>query len=678
MAGRIRPAGHFFKGLVMAETLIANNDTATTQLTAPVVVSVLANDLIDGVPPTTADVSVALLQPPDDGSAVVNLNGSITYAANQHFSGLDTFTYRITDLSVQPAPWITSVSNGLLPSPDGVDWTGPAAPGPGSPILWQVAWYDEETDEALMTDRDTNVAWTGNKGLSWTISNPPNPITGNKGYVKRLGGYWWLPCGFVEYAQRSLTGYDGWETPQEDGPGRGETICELTPDDPDDPPILMMACFQQTHASISLDGGDPGTWAFTASPVYSSGGLMGRVGLASNGSRVIAAGGAAGAPESIRRSDDRGATWQTVPNPFTGISQVVFVERLGEYFVLATADGQVAYSATGASFQLAAGGGGAFIGMDYDGSRFVGSWAGDFGVMYMAYSEGAPDNFIDADTAPGLTAGGFVMSLGRVSNLTATATVSVTVDQPISYNCGCDDGDPAEQHETLAQLRRRMMIRLGFSASADNPPPGKLLEIDDYLQSAQRFLYKKVASFRQKRFFRWPLEEGVRFYDMDGNDDVCEKTVLFETVEYVGVSRGGDDEGNGEQWSRLICGISPDLYSGGIQNSWPTHYEVRQCIEVWPAPGPDAGYLRVKGKFGLLRFTEPTDRTTIDSELVFNFALARARADAGKLGAKDYDALVQSMIGDINAGSHHTRRYVPGSYIEPTPPMPVMKDGYLP
>ena len=260
------------------------------------------------------------------------------------------------------------------------------------------------------------------------------------------------------------------------------------------------------------------------------------------------------------------------------------------------------------------------------------------------------------------------------------ALVTITVlGAPISYNCECEDDDPAAPRSTLAQLRRRMMIRLGFAASADNPPPGKLLEIDDHLQSAQRFLYQKVASFRQKRIFRWPLVEGVRFYDLGGNDDECDKPMLAETVEWVGISRGGDPvTGRGEEWQPLICGISPDLYSGGIQNSWPTHYEIRQCIEVWPAPGPDAGYLRIKANFGIGRFTEPTDKTTIDSEIVFNFALARARADAGKLGAKDYDNLVQSMIGDINAGSHHTRRYVPGSYIESVPPQPIMKDGWLP
>lgn len=260
---------------------------------------------------------------------------------------------------------------------------------------------------------------------------------------------------------------------------------------------------------------------------------------------------------------------------------------------------------------------------------------------------------------------------------------SAPVPKRISYNCECEEDDPAAPRQTLAELRRRMMIRLGFAASADNPPPGKLLEIDDYLQSAQRFLYQKVASFRQKRMFRWPLVEGVRFYDLGENDDACTKPMLAETVEWVGISRGGQlgvgqIEPDGEEWSRLICGISPDLYSGGIQNSCPTHYEIRQCIEVWPAPGPDAGYLRIKANFGIGRFTEPTDKTTIDSELVFNFALARARMDAGKLGAKDYDALVQSMIGDINAGSHHTRRYVPGSYIESVPPQPIMKDGWLP
>lgn len=257
-------------------------------------------------------------------------------------------------------------------------------------------------------------------------------------------------------------------------------------------------------------------------------------------------------------------------------------------------------------------------------------------------------------------------------------------DQLVVYNCVCDDADPTVEHQTLAELRTRMMVRGGFAASANNPPPGKLAEIDDYLQSAQRFLYKKVANFQQSRYYRWPLVQGQRFYDLDGNDDECTKVMSAQQMEWVGISRGGgftDEfqiEPDGEEWQALINGIPPEFYSGGIQQSWPTHYEVRQCIELWPAPGPDAGYLRIKGKFGMLPLVAPTDRTTIDSELVFTLALAMMRRDAGKLGANDYTAMVQSMIGDLNAGSHHpNRRNIPGTELSTTPPRPVMRGGWI-
>ena len=208
-------------------------------------------------------------------------------------------------------------------------------------------------------------------------------------------------------------------------------------------------------------------------------------------------------------------------------------------------------------------------------------------------------------------------------------------------------------------------------------PPGYRNVMRSLLQNSQEFLHLKVASFRQSRYYRWPLEQGVRFYDFSGNDDTCPKKMLPELVEWVGISMG-EHEGDGDRWRPLIAGIPPTLYSGGVREQEPQRYEFRQCIELWPAPDASKGYLRIKGKFGLTRFEEDSDTTTIDPELVFMLALANGKRQYGARDADAYSAMVQSRIGDIIAGSHHTRRYIPGEDPRPVPAPPRMRDGYLP
>jgi len=118
------------------------------------------------------------------------------------------------------------------------------------------------------------------------------------------------------------------------------------------------------------------------------------------------------------------------------------------------------------------------------------------------------------------------------------------------------------------------------------------------------------------------------------------------------------------------------LYNGGVRTGWPQRYEMRRCIELFPAPDHRGVFLRIKGKFDLNRFTEDNDKTTIDADLVFLLALANAKAHFNQPDAQKYDQLAQSRIGDIIAGSHHTNRYVPVDGVLPNANPPVPKDGW--
>ena len=230
------------------------------------------------------------------------------------------------------------------------------------------------------------------------------------------------------------------------------------------------------------------------------------------------------------------------------------------------------------------------------------------------------------------------------------------------YNCECDDDYP---RKTLAQMREYLMIRLGWAAMKDTPLPGIADTLNSFLVDAQEQIYRQYKVFRLERFFTWPMVAGERFYDFPENEDACTKKMDPRMVTWVGMSQ--DDT----EWRPLVCGIRPTMYTGQVE-SIPTHYEIRQCIEVWPPPSDATWKLRIKGYFGLLPLVDDTDYSTIDYEAIQLYALANAKAHYGQPDAANYMAQYREYIGGVTAGSHHTRRYVPGASEGVSPPLPIL------
>jgi hypothetical protein len=231
-----------------------------------------------------------------------------------------------------------------------------------------------------------------------------------------------------------------------------------------------------------------------------------------------------------------------------------------------------------------------------------------------------------------------------------------------SYNAACDAG--FYYSETLATLRRDLLVRLGYSAQANNPPPGMADLLNSFLQRGQAYLYRKYSSLQTKRFYSWTMVPGERFYGILANEDACSKKVIYDRIESAWVV-----DMNGT-WLPLTRGISPSLFTGVSYNGLPTRYDIRQTIEVFPAP--DVAYtLQVKGHFGLLPFTADEDVCTIDSELLFLWALANAKNHYGQPDANSVAQEAQAMLGMIVADSHGDARYVPGTRPQPAPPKPV-------
>lgn len=240
-----------------------------------------------------------------------------------------------------------------------------------------------------------------------------------------------------------------------------------------------------------------------------------------------------------------------------------------------------------------------------------------------------------------------------------------------AINCACSD---TTGHRSLVQLRQALMVRLGFGAQADNPPPGMAALLNSFLQEAQRLLAQRTAFRRLERYFSWPLTEGVALYDFPDNaeqtsDPPCTKTLDPNKVTWVGIERDG-------QWYELAAGIAPELYSSDQQGR-PERYAFRQCIELWPAPDETSGNLVIRGDFGLEPFTADAHTTTIPDDLVFLLALANAKAHYRQPDANNYVTQLETLLDNYVAGTHATRRYVPGRngrgdgvYTYPTPTVP--------
>jgi hypothetical protein len=221
-----------------------------------------------------------------------------------------------------------------------------------------------------------------------------------------------------------------------------------------------------------------------------------------------------------------------------------------------------------------------------------------------------------------------------------------------NFNCVCEDGFYTA--ETLVELRYDLLVMLGYSAQAENPPPGMATLLDTFLRRSQNFLYRRYKALQTERFYRWTMTVGERFYGLRDNIDDCTKKIEPGQLTWVGV-----EDMNGT-WVPLRRGIPPEFYTSVAFNGLPSHFELRQCLEVFPAP--DEEYtLRVKGRFGLMRFVEDTDHCTIDSQLLFMWALANAKNHYRQPDAADVAAQAQTFLRDLIAETHATNRYIPGT-----------------
>ena len=236
---------------------------------------------------------------------------------------------------------------------------------------------------------------------------------------------------------------------------------------------------------------------------------------------------------------------------------------------------------------------------------------------------------------------------------------------PAAYNAISNAAIPTD---TLSDLRLRVLIRLGFANQAANPPPGMALLVNDFLESAQTFLYKRYLQLSSKRYFRWKINPGQRFYGFGDNDESPLTGLTLDplkSVDWVGIQ----DSRN--VWYPMIQGIPPQLFTM-ITKPWrPARYEFGRAIEIYPMPD-QTYWLWVKGSAALMPFTLDTQSTSIDSELIFLWALGNAKAHYGQPDASNVAAQANAYKAELIAGTHQTAHYLPGTIAVPPAVRPTL------
>lgn len=268
------------------------------------------------------------------------------------------------------------------------------------------------------------------------------------------------------------------------------------------------------------------------------------------------------------------------------------------------------------------------------------------------------------------TTTGYIQGAAQISTSQGTTALAYYFCDT-SYNCECDT-DP--EARTLSSMRTELLMRTGYASQATNPPPGVAALFDSYLQSAQRYLWHRYTPLQTRRMFSWELVPGTRYYALPDHLQCCAAALSRYRIEGAWVQ----DPNN--TWWPLVYGIEPTFYTLDQNLGWPNYYEIRQCIEVFPAPQETGCKLWIKGGMALLPFTDDDDTTTIDAGPVFDWALGLAKSHKGDRDAgvpipgreTGYYGMAIRQIKDLIAHTHVNRRYVPGTAALPIPTPPVM------
>ncbi|WGW02775.1 Ig-like domain-containing protein [Tropicibacter oceani] len=150
----------------------AVDDSGTTAVDTPVILTVLAND----TDPEGDTLSTASVGTPLNGSAVLNADDTVTYTPDTGFTGTDSFEYTISDGNggTDTATVTVTVTDEPNTDPDAVDDTGVTTVD--TPVILTVLANDTDPENDLLTTTGATVPANGSVAVNpdGTITYTPN------------------------------------------------------------------------------------------------------------------------------------------------------------------------------------------------------------------------------------------------------------------------------------------------------------------------------------------------------------------------------------------------------------------------------------------------------------------------------------------------------------------------
>jgi hypothetical protein len=205
------------------------------------------------------------------------------------------------------------------------------------------------------------------------------------------------------------------------------------------------------------------------------------------------------------------------------------------------------------------------------------------------------------------------------------------------------------RYKTLGQLRTDLRIRLGFIAQGPAAANNQAT-LDSFLQEAHDYVYGELnpSPARHKSIIQ--LQPGEVAYDY--HDDILDEDIDPGNIISVWVKISDTIR------QELAQGITEYDRSMADFRSWPERYDtLAGQIELYPVP--DQAYdliiehIRLQG-----RFEQDADRPSVPHRLVFQYALANAKAHYRHPDAQAAATTFTNMLAREKGKQHEGRRYI--------------------
>jgi len=226
---------------------------------------------------------------------------------------------------------------------------------------------------------------------------------------------------------------------------------------------------------------------------------------------------------------------------------------------------------------------------------------------------------------------------------------------------------------TLGELRSELIDRLGFSNQNQSARGILIPKFNSFLVRAQQQIWHEYALGDDKS--QWDFNTAIdqKYYDWP-ND--CDPDRLVRPGLWI--SR--NPTSTNPLWEPMEEGISGLHDSVNNISYWPIRYDRfvdpsdnTYKIELWPVPDASTYKVRIEGYRLLKAFAVDSDRTTVDSSLVFHLALAKAKADYEHKDAdicfQQFERMLKNIRSKTRGNARHIRTVRGGEprYIYPRP-----------